>query len=232
MNPIVSVLFAIIVGLAYASLCEWILHRFVMHRPWKYLRYPFRAHAQIHHQLFKADDTYHLQNEKDKELIPMAWWNGPALVLIFQTPWMLLTLNTTFFTWGIYSGIIGTLALYYLGYEYLHWCMHLPKKRQLEMSQAFRYINGHHLLHHRYMGKNFNVVLPFADMILGTLMIRSKIRFKQATGPMIPDVQPLNSAEPAGVSGKPAAKKLDPTPEIATAAPLSKTPAEAMAPRS
>jgi hypothetical protein len=41
------------------------------------------------------------------------------------------------------------------------------------------------------MHKNFNVVLPLADFCLGTLMSRSKTCFAQATGPAVPDVQPL-----------------------------------------
>jgi len=28
----------------------------------------------VHHQTFKADHTYHLIHEEDKETIPMAWW--------------------------------------------------------------------------------------------------------------------------------------------------------------
>ena len=31
--------------------------------------------------------------------------------------------------------------------------MHLPKKRNLERSGIGYRLNGHHLLHHRYMGK-------------------------------------------------------------------------------
>ena len=51
-------------------------------------------------------------------------------------------------------------------------------------------LNGHHLPHHRYMHKNFNVVMPLADLRLGTLMLRSKIKFPQARGAAVPDVQP------------------------------------------
>ena len=53
-------------------------------------------------------------------------------------------------------------------------------------------LNGHHLLHHRYMRKNFNVVLPLADLCLGTLLLRSKVCFAQATGATVPNVQPRN----------------------------------------
>ena len=45
------------------------------------------------------------------------------------------------------------------------------------------------------MHKNFNVVLPFADLCLGTLLLRSKVHFKQAEGPAVPNVQP-RSAKP------------------------------------
>ena len=72
----------------------------------------------------------------------------------------------------------------------MHWCMHLPRKRNVERSGIFFRLNGHHLLHHRYMGKNFNVVLPLADLCLGTLLLRSKVHFPQAVGPSVPNVQP------------------------------------------
>jgi hypothetical protein len=92
--------------------------------------------------------------------------------------------------WGLVAGASISCTLYYAAYEYMHWCMHLPKKRHVERSWIFYRLNGHHLLHHRYMHKNFNVVLPLADLLLGTLLLRSKVKFKQAEGPAVPDVQP------------------------------------------
>ena len=63
--------------------------------------------------------------------------------------------------------------------------------RFLEKTSWFRKLNGHHLLHHRYMHHNFNVVLPFADMIFGTLMLRSPIKFNQCSETYcVPNVQP------------------------------------------
>jgi len=67
--------------------------------------------------------------------------------------------------------------------------MHIPGKRRVERSGLFFRLNGHHLLHHRYMNRNFNVVLPLADLFFGTLLARSKIRFAQPQGPPVPDVQ-------------------------------------------
>ena len=176
------------IGIVVASFFEWTLHRFVMHKPVGAFDYAFKAHALVHHQIFKADHTYHLIEEKDKHTIPMAWWNAPVLVLIGCSPFALASYLVG--SWSIVTGAFIAYWAYYGAYEYMHWCMHLPRTRNIERSGIFFRLNGHHLLHHRYMHKNFNVVMPLADLCLGTLLLRSKIHFKQAEGPSVPDVQP------------------------------------------
>jgi Fatty acid hydroxylase len=175
-------------GFIGSSFFEWVLHRYVMHRPLGRFRYAFKAHAQVHHRVFKADQTYHLHHEKDKETIPMAWWNGPVLIGVALLPF--LVASYLLGHWGIIVGAALSTSSYYGVYEYLHWCMHLPKARRIEKPWVFRRLNGHHLLHHRYMHKNFNVVFPLADVCFGTLLLRSKFKFAQPIGPSIPDVQP------------------------------------------
>ncbi len=175
-------------GVVSGSFFEWSIHRFVMHKPVGRFRYAFDAHAVVHHQTFKADHTYHLIHEKDKETIPMAWWNGPALIAMGVSPFLLISWMTG--QWGIVVGSMVAYGLYYAAYEYTHWCMHLPKSRRLEQSWVFQRLNGHHILHHRYMHKNFNVVFPLADFCMGTLLLRSKTKFAQATGPSVPNLQP------------------------------------------
>lgn len=179
----------------YASLVEWLLHRFVMHQPFLGFTYPFKTHAQTHHRVFKADESYHLKKEEDRRTIHMAWWNGPALILATTLP--AFPIGWWLGRWSIVPIVGLVCAAYYGAYEYLHWCMHLPrapKRRMVERSWVFFRLNGHHLLHHRYMGRNFNVVLPFADFVLGTLLLRSKVRFAQAIGPSLPNVQPREDA--------------------------------------
>ena len=179
----------IAVGIVFASFFEWHLHKFVMHRPLGSFRYAFQAHAVVHHKTFKADHTYHLIHEKDKQTIPMAWWNGPVLVAIGVLPFAVL--SWALGQWAFVLGGFIAFGSYYCFYEYIHWCMHLPKARRVEKPWWFRKLNGHHLLHHRYMHKNFNVVLPLADLCLGTLMLRAKTHFAQAMGPSVPNIQPL-----------------------------------------
>ena len=174
-------------GVVYSSFFEWTLHKYVMHKNLKWFSYPFKAHAVTHHGIFKSDHTYHLQKSTDKKTVPMAWWNAPAMWAM-HVPFALLVQYLV--GRSIFWGFLFAMIFYYAAYEYLHWCMHVPKKRNVERSGIFFRLNGHHLLHHRYMGKNLNVVLPLADLLAGTLVLRSPISFAQARGPTVPDVQP------------------------------------------
>ncbi len=166
---IVEIFCWVIISVAYASQLEWALHKYIMHRPFLGFKYPFNAHAKTHHQIFKSDTSYHLHNDDDKHTIPMAWWNGIVLVTISTVPVYLLGLLVEIGWLWIVSMIV--IALYYATYEYLHWCMHLPSDRWFENSQAFKFLNMHHRIHHKMMHKNLNVVLPFADLLWGTLVL-------------------------------------------------------------
>lgn len=188
----------VVLGTVYSSFFEWTLHRYVMHQPVGILTYPFERHALIHHRIFRADHTYHLIDKKDKQTIPMAWWNGPVLIAVCQIPFLIVSWLTQH--WDIVCGSMLACSAYYGAYEYLHWCMHLPRQRNVERSGIFFRLNGHHLLHHRYMHRNFNVVFPLADLCLGTLLLRSKVHFKQAEGAAVPNVQPRSPRQPVAVN--------------------------------
>jgi len=179
-------------GTVFSSWFEWAFHRYLMHRRlWKF-SYPFERHTLLHHHIFKADRTYHLHREKDKETVSMAWWNGPVLIGLAQIPFVMIALII-----GGIPLVCGSLlaaTIYYGTYEYIHWCMHVPRTRKVERNGLFFRLNGHHLLHHRYMNKNFNVVFPLFDVLFGTLLLRSRITFAQARGRAVPDVQPRSKA--------------------------------------
>src|ERR1035437_1011178 len=104
------------VGVITASLFEWTLHRYIMHRPFGKFRYPYERHALVHHRIFKADHTYHLINESDKKTIPMAWWNGPVLIAVGMLPFLAIAL--WFQKWGFLCGAALASTAYYTAYEY------------------------------------------------------------------------------------------------------------------
>lgn len=190
---IATLLFTLIL---FAPLFEWLLHKYVMHRRVKIgpfvFSYPYKAHNIIHHHTFMADETYHVRNEKDEHFIPMAWWNGIVLVAAGMMPFSAVCLCIGHWFGIMAGGFLGCTA-YYAAYESMHWCMHKPlvRRRLVEKYGFFRKLNGHHILHHRYMGKNYNVVLPIYDWAFGTLMRRSPKPFRQVRGRAVPSVQPL-----------------------------------------
>ena len=197
-----TVLLTLVVSLILLSIFEWSFHRYIMHKRVPWFDYPYKKHQIIHHRVFGWDDSYHLIFESQEEGdIKMELRTGVALILLAWSPDLLLAGILWIFGISIINIIVmlSTCLLvciaYYVAYEYIHWCMHLPKNRRLEMSWVFQRLNGHHILHHRFMWKNnYNVVFPFADLIFGTLLTRSTTRFRQVSGPNVPDVQPLNSS--------------------------------------
>jgi multisubunit Na+/H+ antiporter MnhG subunit len=200
MYILIIILTTIALGILWCSLFEWTLHRFVMHRPVHFLgvniTYPFEKHALTHHRTFTGEAHYHIQNEQSKEVIRMAWWAGPALVFLTEAPFLLIGVFFYLFSsilhasWLIPLLGILTSSLYFFSYEYFHWLMHDPKNRLFERTRVFRFINGHHVLHHKFDGNNLNVVFPFANWLFGTLLLRSHTTFQQPRGPAVPDVQP------------------------------------------
>jgi len=163
-----SEIIAFIALFLYASFFEWLLHRFLMHQP--FWSYPFRAHALIHHGIFRSGPSYFLREEESEENrknITFAWWNAPVILglhapLVF---WVqhLLEIN-------IFFGGMAALGCYYFLYEYLHFCMHVPKARWFEKAAWFAWLDAHHHMHHKQHLRNLNVVLPLADIIFQTLV--------------------------------------------------------------
>ena len=149
----------------YASFFEWFLHRFLMHQPLWF--YPFRAHALVHHGIFRAGPSYFLARAENRKKIRFAWWNAP-LLLGLHAP-LLLSIQY-FLDTSIFFGGMAGLALYYSLYEYLHFCMHVPRERWVESTAWFRWLDAHHHMHHKQHFKNLNVVLPLADLFFGTLI--------------------------------------------------------------
>ena len=84
----------------------------------------------------------------------------------------------------ILPGLVA-ITLYYAGYEALHYFMHVPRDRWIEKTRVFKFLNEHHRLHHKDDTKNLNVLIPIADLTLGT-MWRPKKASKTATQPALP----------------------------------------------
>ena len=174
MGLVSGVLLAFFVGVVQSSLFEWAFHRYWLHRPWL-PKDCFTQHTLIHHQLCKFDDTFHVEEEEQHEALTFMWWGGPVLIAINLAPWVLLSvvLNASGFELPYLAFLItfaSIMAIYYAGYEGLHYLMHKPTFPFVERSRYFQFIKRHHRIHHVYMNRNLNVLLPLADLMLGTLV--------------------------------------------------------------
>lgn len=161
----------------YAPIMEWLLHYHVMHKKVQFFGfvfdYAYKAHALVHHGLFRADDSYYAENhdpevrEANEKKIPMAWWNCLVLVPLASSPFLVLMYFS--FTW-CFVGIFTGIAAYYAAYEYFHLCMHKKKDRWFKATFAYRWLAMHHYIHHKKHFKNLNVIFPLADLLFGTLV--------------------------------------------------------------
>ena len=55
---------AFAISFVYCSFFEWTLHKYIMHND-RFMKYPYQAHQLEHHDIFKADATYFVKDEKD-----------------------------------------------------------------------------------------------------------------------------------------------------------------------
>ena len=169
-----TVLVGSLVAVVQASFVEWAFHRYWLHRPWL-PKDCFTQHTLIHHQLCKFDDTFHVTDEEQHEALTFAWWGGPLLIAINMVPWALIA-------WALHASgvalpylafmitVAAGISVYYVGYESLHYFMHKPTIPFVERSRLFQFIKKHHRIHHVHMNRNLNVLVPLADLLLGTLV--------------------------------------------------------------
>ena len=53
--------------------------------------------------------------------------------------------------------------------------MHKPRVAFIERSRWFQFLKKHHRIHHVYMNRNLNVLVPLADLVLGTLVTKAPV---------------------------------------------------------
>jgi hypothetical protein len=67
-----------------------------------------------------------------------------------------------------------TVVMHHWVWNKIHLEMHKPEHRGFSNWSAYKFLARHHYLHHVYPNKNYNVVFPFADYVLGTNVHASK----------------------------------------------------------
>lgn len=156
------------VVLVLANLFEWYVHKNLMHRRRRLTRVLYDRHTPEHHRVFRHDDmAIRTSRELRLVLIPAM---GVLGIVLLTVPAALLA------GWSISPNVgwlvLSSSAFCVVGYELTHLCYHLPEDSLIYRVGLIRTLREHHARHHdpRLMqDSNFNVTVPLADVLFGTL---------------------------------------------------------------
>ncbi len=166
MSHISAQLITIIGWVVYGSFFEWYWHKYWLHTP-RFPKAAFRGHTLVHHTVYKGDNSYFLPEEEHPGHILLKPYALPAIVAAHLP---IMYLISRFLLPDTMLTAIATITLYFMVYEYCHWNMHVPRGHFIERFRWFHFLRMHHKLHHRYFQKNFCVLFPLADLVMGTLI--------------------------------------------------------------
>jgi hypothetical protein len=149
------------------SFIEHQVHARLMHRrnyfsarSAKYKRV-FEAHALVHHKHYSkifSDEPVPVGEDQE---IRLTVRKAPLKSLPVTIPLALIW-------WPGAIVFMGVMTLHHWIWNNIHLQMHKPEERVFKHWSAYKFLAEYHWLHHRYPHKNFNVVLPLADYVLGT----------------------------------------------------------------
>ena len=146
----------------------WTIHRYPLHKRLKFMPFAYDIHSKEHHQ-FYTYNTLIYEGHKD-------WY------ILFFPPTVVLGFALTFIPIGYFLGgmvlseaardlFLFSSALYFMLYEIVHYCCHLPEGHWALKFPLFGLMWRHHKIHHHLKlmhSYNFGIVFPFADYLLGT----------------------------------------------------------------
>lgn len=147
-----------------------------MHQP-RFPREAFRGHTIVHHGLYRGDESFFLEEGAHPAHILLKPYALPAIIAVhLPVVWAIER-----YLWAHTAvGAITACIAYFIVYEYVHWNIHIPRGHFIERFRWFHFLRTHHKLHHRYYQKNFCVLFPLADWLLGTLITEETLQRRRA----------------------------------------------------
>lgn len=172
------------------SFIEHQVHSKLMHkRSLERFKKTFEAHAITHHKdhYGKVFSDEPVPAGEDKEIrltvrkAPIKALPIAALIALFSWPGAIV--------------FVVTVTLHHWVWNKIHLEMHKPELRSFSRWPVYKFLARYHWLHHKYPNKNYNVVFPLADYVLGTTA-----RATLADREQMARLGFLSMPEPAGLS--------------------------------
>jgi hypothetical protein len=151
----------------FGNWVEWAGHRYLLHRPTRYMKAVYKRHVSVHHQFFTHKTLQYNGQKHWRALLfpPFA----PVLFVLSALP-AALVLG---YLWSANAGYIVmlTMAGYFIMYEGLHTLSHIENSPFLDRMPLVNSVRRMHVMHHNpeFMGThNFNLTFPICDALFGT----------------------------------------------------------------
>ena len=150
------------------NVVEFLGHRGPMHHRRRGLGLLFQRHTEQHHRFF-THEALAYESSRDVKMVLFP----PVLLLFFlgaiATPLAALcfALVSPNVGWLFAASAVG----YYVTYEWLHFCHHLPPEHPVARLPVMARLRQHHQTHHdpsKMQRYNFNITVPLADWLFGT----------------------------------------------------------------
>jgi hypothetical protein len=155
------------VAFVISNVFEWWIHKYVMHRPVKFLMGIYSRHTLAHHQFFTNIEPT-IDNLRDFRIVFFPPYALVAFMVLSLPPAAIL--GVLGFPNAGYLLLITNVGLY-LNYEFFHLCCHVKDDRIVRHIPLVNSIRRHHIAHHDQaimMERNFNLTYPIADWFFGT----------------------------------------------------------------
>jgi hypothetical protein len=166
------------------SFIEHQVHSRLMHRRTGAFKKAFEAHAIFHHKHYsKIFSDEPVPDGEDQE-IRLTVRKAPIKAIPFAAAIALVS-------WQGALIFVMVVCLHHWIWNKIHLEMHKPEQRGFSKWPVYKFLARYHWLHHRYPDKNFNVVFPLADYILGTCAKPNKADLQAMQLQLEPQPQPL-----------------------------------------
>lgn len=165
-------LVAVPVTFVLSNVMEWHAHRNLLHRRdkrFKALAVLYDRHTPEHHRVYRYGDM-EIRSTREMRLVLLPAV-GAAGIVAMAAPAAVLA--GALISPNVGWLVLATSSLYVVGYELSHLAYHLPETSVVYKLPFLKQLREQHARHHdpRLMQKwNFNVTLPLADWLFGTLV--------------------------------------------------------------
>jgi hypothetical protein len=137
-------------GLLWASLFEYVYHRFLLHLPGTFFA---KRHLGHHASVGTPTEAEHVN------LGGSSIW----VVALFAINGIPVVAADSLLGWRVAPGIFLAFAVYFITVEEVHWRIHLGERLPSLLGASRAY----HMAHHARPDARFNIFLPLWDTLLG-----------------------------------------------------------------